>query len=85
MTRQMEQPFGLWKSPISAEMVSKRVVIESVRYDSDGETLVWLERRGDRNVLVARKSGEGRRDLTDELNVRGRVGYGGGEFTLQNG
>lgn len=85
MTRQMEQPFGLWKSPISAEMVSKRVVIESVRYDSDGETLVWLERRGDRNVLVARKSGEGRRDLTDDLNVRGRVGYGGGEFTLQNG
>ncbi len=85
MSNTTQQPFGLWKSPISAAMVSRRMVIESARFDSDGQTLVWLERRGDRNVLVARAGGDARRDQTDDLNVRGTVGYGGGEFSLRDG
>ena len=85
MQTKIEQPYGLWKSPISVDMVSRKVGLDATQYDTDGRTLVWLERRGDRNVLVARSQGEGQRDLTDTLNVRGGVGYGGGEFSVHQG
>jgi dipeptidyl aminopeptidase/acylaminoacyl peptidase len=57
-----------------------------VAWDTDGETLVWLEGRSDRGVLVCLPpGGNAARDLTAELSVRARVGYGGGEFTVAGG
>lgn len=57
-----------------------------IAWDSDGRTLVHLEGRSDRGVLVAHsKDGAAPRDLTTELNVRAEVGYGGGDFTVAAG
>jgi len=81
----IEKPFGLWKSPISAAAVSQGRRFNDVQWDSDGKTLIWIESRSGKGVLVAKTQGEAVRDLTDEANVRGGVGYGGGEFTIANG
>lgn len=78
-------PFGLWPSPISPELLGLRIRLEDVQFDSDGETLVWLEGRSGRRVLVVRKPGSAARDLTDTLKVSGGIGYGGGDFTVRHG
>ncbi|MCG2785872.1 MAG: prolyl oligopeptidase family serine peptidase [Anaerolineae bacterium] len=78
-------PFGLWPSPISPELLGIRLRLEDVQFDSDGQTLVWIEGRSGRRVLVVRKPGDAPRDLTDTLKVIGGIGYGGGDFTVRNG
>ncbi len=46
------------------------------------DSLVWLEGRSDRTVLVAASlDRRWRRDLTRDWRVGARVGYGGGDFT----
>ncbi len=79
------RPYGLWDSPITSEQLAMGVRLTDVRWDSDGETLIWMEERSDRGVLVAKRRGQGARDLTAELSVRARVGYGGGDFTVAQG
>lgn len=82
----MSQPFGLWPSPISPKFLSQGIRLGDSAWDSDGRTLVWLEGRSDRGVLVASSlNGDAPRDLTDELSVRARVGYGGGDFCAGSG
>ncbi len=78
-------PFGLWPSPISPELLGMRLRLEDVQFDSDGQTLVWLEGRSGRRVLVVRKPGDAPRDLTDTLKVSGGIGYGGGDFNVRGG
>ena len=78
-------PFGLWESPLTPKRLALGIRISDVAWDSDGETLVWLEGRSDRGVLVARRRGDAPRDLTVEMSVRARVGYGGGDFTVTGG
>lgn len=77
--------YGTWPSPISAESVGQRIRLEDVLWDSSGDTLVWLEGRSDRTMLVTRSGRDAPRDLLDNLIPRGGVGYGGGEFTLRHG
>ncbi len=81
----ISQPYGLWKSPVSDRLVSQRLRLSDVAWDSDGKSLLWLEGRSDRGVLVARQGREASRDLTAEHSVRGTVGYGGGDFTVREG
>jgi len=79
------RPYGLWNSQLSPQMMGANLRLEDVQWDSDGETLVWLEGRSDRGVLVC-KSGRGNaRDLTSDQKVQGGVGYGGGEFIVSKG
>jgi dipeptidyl aminopeptidase/acylaminoacyl peptidase len=78
-------PFGLWPSPITPELLGLRLRLEDVQFDSDGETLVWIEGRSGKRVLVVRKPGDAPRDLTDTLKVSGGIGYGGGDFSVRNG
>ena len=77
--------FGLWPSPVSPVMLGQRVRLENPQFDSDGRTLVWLEGRSDRGVLVARPAGEAALDLTDVHSVRAGVGYGGGDYAVGSG
>ncbi len=82
-----EAPFGLWASTFSPRAMASGKRLTEALWDTDGETLVWLEGRGDGAVLVA-AGGRGReapRDLTTDLGVRAKLGYGGGDFTVHAG
>ncbi|HUY91967.1 MAG TPA: S9 family peptidase [Pirellulales bacterium] len=80
-------PFGLWPSPITPGSLAEGKRLDGVAFDSDGRTLVWLEGRSGKGVLVAQSTGgaDSPRDLTAELSVRAEVGYGGGDFTVHGG
>ncbi len=81
----ISKPFGLWSSPLSANKLSQGIRIDEAAWDSDGRTLVWLEGRSGKGVLVASKDYEPGKDLNEETPCRGGVGYGGGEFVVKNG
>jgi dipeptidyl aminopeptidase/acylaminoacyl peptidase len=79
-------PFGLWPSPLSPDTLARGLRLSDIAWDSDGQTLLWLEGRSDRGVLVcSRLDGDAPRDLTAELSVRARVGYGGGDIAASHG
>jgi dipeptidyl aminopeptidase/acylaminoacyl peptidase len=78
-------PYGTWPSPISPRMMSETLRLDDVQWDTATETLVWLEGRSGRGVLVAQEAGQAPRDVTSDLSVRGGVGYGGGAFTVAEG
>lgn len=84
MTKERRQ-YGLWTNPISPASLAEGKRLDGVAWDSDGETVVWLEGRSGRGVLVAKTLEDAPRDLTAELSVRAEVGYGGGDFTVQGG
>jgi dipeptidyl aminopeptidase/acylaminoacyl peptidase len=74
------------KSPFTPNRLAAQLRLADVSWDSDGQTLVWLEGRSDQGVLVARRLAEAAgRDLTTDLSVRAHVGYGGGDFGLGQG
>ncbi len=83
------RPYGLWPSPITARSIAEGVRLSDVRWDTDSPeegSLVWLEGRSNRGVLVtARSDAPAPRDLTAGLSVRAFVGYGGGDFTVGRG
>jgi dipeptidyl aminopeptidase/acylaminoacyl peptidase len=82
----IQKPFGLWSSPLSPRSLAAGTRLSDAQWDSDGATVVWHEGRSDRGLLVAGGADGAPRDLTDPaLSVRGRVGYGGGEFTVGQG
>lgn len=71
------------KSPITPELLARTRRIEDLAWSRDGRELVWLEQTKGRGTLYSLTvdSGE-KRALTQEHDVRGRVGNGGGAFTL---
>jgi len=80
------RPYGLWRSPVTPKLLAQGLRLNDLAWDTDGQTLVWLEGRSDRGVLVAaRLDDPAPRDLTAELSVRALVGYGGGDFTVGDG
>ena len=81
----IEMPFGLWPSPLDAAMVSQGKSLADVRWDTGSSTLLWVESRGGTGILVAKPEDSAVRDLTTDENVRGGVGYGGGEFDIASG
>ncbi len=80
------RPYGLWDSVITPASLAEDCRLGPPQWDSDGNTLVWLEGRSDRGVLVAWQMGaDAPRDLTSDLSVRAEVGYGGGDFAVHGG
>jgi dipeptidyl aminopeptidase/acylaminoacyl peptidase len=80
------RPYGLWPSPLSPRSLAGDRKLDSIGWDADGRTIVWLEGRSNRGVLVARSSAEdASRELSADLSVRAEVGYGGGDFTVHGG
>jgi dipeptidyl aminopeptidase/acylaminoacyl peptidase len=56
-----------------------------VAWDDTG-TLIWLEKRSDRNALVVQEPGLNTpRDLNVEFSARSGIGYGGGAFSVTGG
>ena len=85
MSDRQSLPHGLWTSPLDPVELAQAKRLRDVRWDSDGKTLVWLEGRGARGVLVSQRGDDAPRDLTTTLSVRAEVGYGGGDFSVDNG
>ncbi len=83
--KKIPMAFGVWKSPITPDLIAAAIRLSDVKWDSDGRTLVWLEGRSGQGVLVAQPQGEASYEISGDLNVHGGVGYGGGEFTIRNG
>ncbi|MBN1440328.1 MAG: S9 family peptidase [Anaerolineales bacterium] len=77
-------PYGTWVSPVTPNSVSRQIRLEDVQWTPDGGALLWLEGRSGKGVLVYRKGAEIPKDLTEDHNVRGGVGYGGGAFAPGN-
>lgn len=78
--------YGLWPSALTPQSMASRRRLSDLAWDTNGRALVWLEGRSDRGVLVcAAGRGDAPRDLTSELSVRARVGYGGGDMTAAQG
>lgn len=82
MSEKTEKPFGQWKSPISAKMMAGQRSLYDVRWAADGETIVWVEGRSGKGVVVSKKRGQASQDVSGEHSVRGGVGYGGGELDV---
>ena len=79
----MTDAYGTWESPISSKSIATSLSFRDVAWNSAGDTLVWWESRGQLGVLLSQSGHDAPRDLTDSgLNVAGRVGYGGGAFTV---
>lgn len=80
------RPYGLWTSPIGPDLIAGGVRFGDVAWDVQGGELVWLEsRQGHGTLFASNLSDAAPRQLTTTLNVRGRLGYGGGEFTVADG
>jgi len=81
-----QRMFGLWSSPVSSAALAASLRLGEPAWDSDGQTLAWVEGRSDRGVIVTQGPDErATRDLTSDISVRAFVGYGGGDFTLAHG
>lgn len=85
MSPKTPKPFGLWPSPVQPAALAQALRLSDVMWDTDGQTLVWLEGRSDRGVLVCAPPGQASRDLTTALSVRAKVGYGSGDFGVGHG
>lgn len=79
-----KRAYGLWSSPIGADVVSGSARLGDVAWDGASGLLVWSESSQGHGTLFA-AGPDGPRQVTTGLNVRGRLGYGGGEFVLFDG
>jgi dipeptidyl aminopeptidase/acylaminoacyl peptidase len=85
MSNITRRQYGLWESPITPISLSREISFAGLDCDQDG-TMVWLESRSDRNVLIVQAAdGQAPRDLNSELAARAKVGYGGGDFSVHQG
>lgn len=82
----MNRAYGTWESAIDGASIASVVSLRDVQWNDSDDTVVWWESRGKLGVLLAQTGVDAPRDLTDRrLNVSGRVGYGGGAFTVGGG
>jgi dipeptidyl aminopeptidase/acylaminoacyl peptidase len=73
-------PYGTWPSPIPPDIVGLGKRFNDVQWSGDGRSLLWLEERSGKGVIVCRVGDDAPRDLTETHRVEGGVGYGGGDF-----
>ncbi len=82
----MSRAYGTWESAIDGAAIASGISLRDVQWNNSDDTVVWWESRGKLGVLLAQTGVDAPRDLTDRrLNVAGRVGYGGGAFTVGGG
>ena len=83
MSKKQQRLYGTWPSPVSIDMVSGELRLNTIAWDTASNTLVWSEGKG---TLMTQSGVDAPIDLTgDKLHARGRVGYGGGEMAVAQG
>jgi len=84
-TNKTTRAYGIWQSEITPDLIAAAIRLSNPLWDTDGQTLVWREGRSGQGVLMAQPLGEAPYELSGQMNVRGGVGYGGGDFTVRHG
>ena len=89
MIKPQQAPLGSWRSPITADLITSRIVGLG-QIALDGEDIYWSELRPweqGRTVVVRQSANPPHLDITPtNFNVRTRVHeYGGGSFLVFNG
>ena len=69
-------------SPISIELLNGLPRINEIRFKRDGTNLIWSESLGAQGVIFEGKTRENARRLSGDQNAHGGVGYGGGDFDV---
>jgi dipeptidyl aminopeptidase/acylaminoacyl peptidase len=80
LSEKQSAAYGTWVSPVTPPFLSRNIRLEDVQWTPDGGSLLWVEGRSGKGVLVIRGGMDIPRDLTEDHTVRGGVGYGGGSF-----
>lgn len=79
-------PYGSWPSPITAEILAERERLGDALWNADGKGFHWLQVRDGRGRLFYSQIGRSPKPITAiENDVRGTIGYGGGEFACGEG
>jgi dipeptidyl aminopeptidase/acylaminoacyl peptidase len=77
--------FGKWPSLITPELLADRVRLGEAQWKPDNKGIIWLQSENGRGKLSFSQTGRSITPLTRyEFDVRGTVGYGGGEFAIGN-
>lgn len=71
-----------WPSPITAQCLGERVRLGDAQWDGDGGGILWVENISGRGHLRHLRFGKKAVDVSADVNVGGRVGYGGGELSI---
>jgi dipeptidyl aminopeptidase/acylaminoacyl peptidase len=72
-----------WTSPLTAKMLGERSRLGDASWDFEGRGWIWLESYSGQGHLYYSSPGKSVQDLTGNgFDVHGRVGYGGGEFSI---
>ena len=79
------QPYGLWSSHITPELIGATIRLSDPQWDQATDTLVWKEERSGKGVLMAQSQTQAPYVLSESYDVRGGIGYGGGDFTVGGG
>jgi dipeptidyl aminopeptidase/acylaminoacyl peptidase len=80
LSEKQSAAYGTWASPVTPQSLSRQIRLEDVQWAPGGGALLWVEGRSGKGVLVIREGADVPRDLTEDHNVRGGIGYGGGSF-----
>jgi len=79
-----QKTYGQWSSPISPRHLSEGLRFSGFAWNRNG-TLVWREQsRGKGRLIVQHADGQAFRQLNTDHGTSGGVGYGGGEFTIDD-
>lgn len=68
--------------PLSIDLLNQLPRINDVCFNKDGTRLVWSESIGSQGVIFEKKLNGKTHKLSSDLNARGSVGYGGGDFDV---
>ena len=68
--------------PLSISTLNQLPRINDVRFGPDGQSIIYTSSEGAQGVLYARALNGKPFPISAALNVRGGIGYGGGEFAV---
>lgn len=82
---QQQRPYGAWPSPLRPEHLAQDLRFGAAMLSPDGSRVAWLESRDDQGLVKLRHvADDADRELTRGFRVRAGVGYGGGDFTVDD-
>lgn len=70
------------RKPVSLEELNRIRRLNDLKFSRDGKTLFWVESIDGKGVIFRLNQSGQPVNLSKELDVRGTVGYGGGEFDV---